>query len=115
MRDLTDLEDEFRGGANAERGKSYSGDPVLPRWRSCLRPIGSHEINQPLTAIAANSHTCLHWLSTGRSRISPKRGQAAQRLAKDARRASDIIARIKALMAKPRSERPRSILLRRFS
>ena len=59
----------------------------------------AHEINQPLTAIAANSDTCLHWLSTEEPDLTKARA-AAQRLAKDARRASEIIARIKALMNK---------------
>jgi C4-dicarboxylate-specific signal transduction histidine kinase len=59
----------------------------------------AHEINQPLTAIAANSDTCLHWLSTEEPDLAKARA-AAQRLAKDARRASEIIARIKALMNK---------------
>ena len=59
----------------------------------------AHEINQPLTAIAANSDTCLHWLSTEEPDLTKAR-TAAQRLANDARRASEIIARIKALMNK---------------
>lgn len=59
----------------------------------------AHEINQPLTAIAANSETCLHWLSTEEPDLTKARA-AAQRLANDARRASAIIARIKALMNK---------------
>ena len=59
----------------------------------------AHEINQPLTAIAANSDTCLHWLSTEEPDLTKARA-AAQRLANDARRASEIIARIKALMNK---------------
>jgi PAS domain S-box-containing protein len=59
----------------------------------------AHEINQPLTAIAANSDTCLHWLSTEEPDLAKARA-AAQRLAKDTRRASEIIARIKALMNK---------------
>jgi PAS domain S-box-containing protein len=59
----------------------------------------AHEINQPLTAVAANSDTCLYWLSTEEPDLAKARA-AAQRLAKDARRASEIIARIKALMNK---------------
>jgi signal transduction histidine kinase len=64
----------------------------------------AHEINQPLTAIAANSDTCLYWLT----RVEPdlaKARAAAQRLAKDARRASEIVARIKSLMNKTPVER----------
>ena len=64
----------------------------------------AHEINQPLTAIAANSDTCLHWLSREEPDLA-KATAAAQRLAKDARRASEIIARIKALMNKAPVER----------
>jgi PAS domain S-box-containing protein len=64
----------------------------------------AHEINQPLTAIAANSDTCLYWLSGEEPNLAKARA-AAQRLAKDARRASEIIARIKALMNKTPVER----------
>jgi PAS domain S-box-containing protein len=64
----------------------------------------AHEINQPLTAIAANSDTCLHWLSRKEPNFAKARA-AAQRLAKDARRASEIIARIMALMNKTPVER----------
>jgi PAS domain S-box-containing protein len=64
----------------------------------------AHEINQPLTAIAANSDTCLYWLSGEEADLAKARA-AAQRLAKDARRASEIIARIKALMNKTPVER----------
>jgi len=64
----------------------------------------AHEINQPLTAIAANSDTCLYWLSREEADLAKARA-AAQRLAKDARRASEIIARIKALMNKTPVER----------
>jgi PAS domain S-box-containing protein len=64
----------------------------------------AHEINQPLTAIAANCDTCLYWLSREEPDLAKARG-AAQRLAKDARRASEIIARIRALMNKAPVER----------
>jgi PAS domain S-box-containing protein len=64
----------------------------------------AHEINQPLTAVAANSDTCLYWLSREEPDLAKARA-AAQRLAKDARRASEIIARIKALMNKTPVER----------
>jgi PAS domain S-box-containing protein len=64
----------------------------------------AHEINQPLMAIAANSDTCLHWLTRDEPDLVKARA-AAQRLAKDARRASEIIARIRALMNKTPVER----------
>jgi PAS domain S-box-containing protein len=64
----------------------------------------AHEINQPLTAMAANSDTCLYWLTREEPNLAKARA-AAQRLAKDARRASEIIARIKALTNKTTVER----------
>jgi PAS domain S-box-containing protein len=64
----------------------------------------AHEINQPLTAVAANSDTCLYWLSREEPDLAKARA-AAHRLAKDARRASEIIAHIKALMNKTPVER----------
>jgi PAS domain S-box-containing protein len=64
----------------------------------------AHEINQPLTAVAANSDTCMYWLSREDPDLAKARA-AAQRLGKDARRASEIIARIKALMNKTPVER----------
>jgi PAS domain S-box-containing protein len=64
----------------------------------------AHEINQPLTAVAANSDTCMYWLSREEPDLAKARA-AAQRLGKDARRASEIIARIKALMNKTPVER----------
>jgi PAS domain S-box-containing protein len=64
----------------------------------------AHEINQPLTAMKANSDTCLYWLTRDEPNLAKARA-AAQRMAKDTRRASDIIARIKALMNKTPVER----------
>jgi PAS domain S-box-containing protein len=64
----------------------------------------AHEINQPLAAIAANADTCLYWLTREEPDLAKARA-AAQRLGKDARRASAIITRIKALMNKTPVER----------
>jgi PAS domain S-box-containing protein len=64
----------------------------------------AHEISQPLAAIAANADTCLYWLTREEPDLAKARG-AAQRLCRDARRASAIITRIKALMNKTPVER----------
>jgi PAS domain S-box-containing protein len=64
----------------------------------------AHEVNQPLTAIAANSDTCLYWLTREEPDLAKARA-AAHRLTKDARRASEIITHIKALMNKTPVER----------
>ena len=64
----------------------------------------AHEINQPLCAIVANSDTCLHWLRIATPDIAKARA-AAQRLANDARRVSEIITHIRMLTDKTTFER----------
>jgi PAS domain S-box-containing protein len=64
----------------------------------------AHEINQPLTAIVANSDTCLHWLGINQPDLGKARA-AAERMARDARHASNIIAHIRSLMNRTVSER----------
>jgi PAS domain S-box-containing protein len=56
----------------------------------------AHEVNQPLTAVAANAQACLGWLS-GRPPDLAKASEAATRIARDARDAGEIIRRIRAL------------------
>jgi signal transduction histidine kinase len=63
----------------------------------------AHEIQQPLSAIISNSDTCLHWLTTSGPDLEKARA-TAQRITRDARRASDIIGRIRSLMNKTVSE-----------
>jgi signal transduction histidine kinase len=64
----------------------------------------AHEINQPLSAIVANSATCLHWLGINKPDLGKARA-AAERMSRDARHASDIVAHIRSLMNKTVSER----------
>jgi PAS domain S-box-containing protein len=57
----------------------------------------AHEVNQPLTGIIANAHAALRWLS----REPPALQEALdsiQRLARDGRRAGDVITRLKTLI-----------------
>ncbi len=64
----------------------------------------AHEINQPLAAMVVNSDTCLRWLTADKPNLE-KASAAARRLTHDARRASDIIAHVRALMDKSVAER----------
>jgi signal transduction histidine kinase len=61
----------------------------------------AHEINQPLTATAANSQTALRWLAMK----PPNLGEAkrtVQRALADANRAGEVIKRMRALLTKAR-------------
>ena len=54
----------------------------------------AHEVNQPLAAIVANGHACLRWLDAEPADDGEARS-AAQRIIRDANRASQVIARIR--------------------
>ncbi|KUM33995.1 sensor histidine kinase [Pseudomonas sp. EpS/L25] len=57
----------------------------------------AHEVNQPLTAIAASGNACQRWLSNEPPQVE-RAVQAAQRVIDDAHRASAVIARVRGLV-----------------
>jgi PAS domain S-box-containing protein len=57
----------------------------------------AHEVNQPLAALVANAGAALRWLAGDPPRIDQAH-QALTRIARDANRASNVIARIRALV-----------------
>jgi PAS domain S-box-containing protein len=58
----------------------------------------AHEVNQPLTAARTNAETGLRWLDRAEPNV-PKARELMQHILDDARRASDIVARIRAMAA----------------
>jgi PAS domain S-box-containing protein len=54
----------------------------------------AHEVNQPLAAISANANACLRWL-TGEHRDEREAAAAAERIVRDAERASEVIGGIR--------------------
>ena len=64
----------------------------------------AHEINQPLTAIVTNGETSLRWLA--RADPNPERvAQLTSRIVSSARRAGEIIHRIRGMAAKNEPEK----------
>lgn len=59
----------------------------------------AHEVNQPLAAIVTNGNACLRWLGGATPNLDEAR-QAVQRIIKDSYRASEVIARVRALVKK---------------
>jgi two-component system sensor kinase FixL len=59
----------------------------------------AHEVNQPIAAAVTNAGTCLHWLAAQPPEMEKAR-QALDRIVRDAKRASEVIARIRALVKK---------------
>ena len=66
----------------------------------------AHEINQPLAAVVTHANACVRWLAPERMDLEEAR-LAAQRIARDGNRAAEVIARIRALLAKGRPESQR--------
>lgn len=59
----------------------------------------AHEINQPLTAVVTNGSACLRWLAAEPPNVAEAREAAAETI-REANRASEVIARIRALLNK---------------
>ncbi|HEX9606957.1 MAG TPA: ATP-binding protein, partial [Gemmatimonadaceae bacterium] len=59
----------------------------------------AHEVNQPLSGIVTNASTCLRMLAAEPPNVDGAR-ETARRTIRDANRASDVIARLRALFAK---------------
>src|SRR5262245_49858755 len=64
----------------------------------------AHEINQPLAAIVTNAQVCLCWLTGDVPNLEEVR-ETAELIARDGKRASDVISRIRALVRKTGSEK----------
>ena len=64
----------------------------------------AHEVNQPLTALIANAGAGLRWLAGAKPRLGHAR-RALTRIARDGNRASEVIARIRALVRRADTER----------
>jgi PAS domain S-box-containing protein len=66
----------------------------------------AHEVNQPPAGIVANGSACIRWLAGARPDLDEAR-EAAQRIVRDAKRAAEVIARIRALTRKAALEMAR--------
>ena len=66
----------------------------------------AHEINQPLAALVTNANACLRWLAAKTPNLDEAR-TTAQRIMRDGKRASEVIARVRALLAQGQPIRQR--------
>jgi len=64
----------------------------------------AHEVNQPLAGIVTNASACLRWLAGDTPNLEEAR-EAARRIIRDGNRASEVIARIRALARKVDTEK----------
>jgi PAS domain S-box-containing protein len=64
----------------------------------------AHEVNQPLSAIVANGHACLRWLSADPPNLG-KAHEAGERIIRDGQDAAEIVRRVRALFKRTPSEK----------
>jgi PAS domain S-box-containing protein len=64
----------------------------------------AHEINQPLAAVVTNGNACMRWLARSQPDLEEAK-EAAQRIIRDGKRASEVIARIRALLKRTATNR----------
>ncbi len=69
----------------------------------------AHEVNQPLAAIVTNGEASLRWLDRAEPDVDEAR-QLAKRMVADARRAADVITRIRGLATRQSAGRERLFL-----
>jgi PAS domain S-box-containing protein len=98
----TDIEDRKRAEKAEETlGEVRSELAHLTRVASlgALTASIAHEVNQPLSGIITNAHTCLRMLATESPNIDGAR-ETARRTIRDGNRASDVVTRLRAMFAK---------------
>jgi two-component system sensor kinase FixL len=66
----------------------------------------AHEINQPLAAVVTNGSACMRWLTRSQPDLEEAK-DAVQRIIRDGKRASEIIARIRAFLKRTAANRVR--------
>jgi C4-dicarboxylate-specific signal transduction histidine kinase len=64
----------------------------------------AHEVDQPLSGVVINANACLRFMARASPNLDEVRG-GLQAIARDGRRASDVIARIRALARRTASEK----------
>jgi PAS domain S-box-containing protein len=64
----------------------------------------AHEVNQPLSAVVANGHACLRWLSADPPNLA-KAHEAAARIVRDGKDAGEIVRRVRALFKRTAGEK----------
>jgi PAS domain S-box-containing protein len=92
----TDIDDRKRAEGALDRARSELAHVTRVTTLNALTASIAHEVNQPLTGIVSNAGATLRFLSGDAPNLEEAR-EAVHDIARDAKRAGEIIARIRAL------------------
>jgi PAS domain S-box-containing protein len=95
----TDIDDQKRAEYAVNELRSELAHMARVTSLGALTASIAHEVNQPLAGIVTNASTCLRALSADLPNIDYAR-EAARRAIRDGNRASEVIARLRALFTK---------------
>lgn len=95
----TEIEDRRRAEALLAKVRSELTHVARVAAVGALAGSIAHEVNQPLSGIVTNASTCLRMLASAPPNVDGAR-ETARRTIRDANRAADVIARLRALFAK---------------
>ena len=99
--DVTDQRQQERSLKSTTTGRARASHAATAEQ---LMGAIAHEVNQPLTALITNAGAALRWLAGFRPRLDKAR-QALLQIVDDGNRASNVIARIRALLGRAEVER----------
>jgi PAS domain S-box-containing protein len=96
---LIDIDERKRAEEALNKARTELAHVSRATTLSALTASIAHEVNQPLSGIMTNASTCLRMLDGTPPNIDGAR-ETARRTIRDANRASDVIARLRALFTK---------------
>jgi PAS domain S-box-containing protein len=99
---LRDATERKRTEEALDKARAQLADVARITSLGVLTASMAHEINQPLSGIITNANTCLRMLAADPPNVEGARG-TAQRTIRDGNRASEVIARLRALFTKKKS------------
>ena len=95
----TDIEDRKRSEEALRQAQADLAHVTRITTMGELASSIAHEVNQPISGVVLNANTCLRWLDGDSPNLNEAR-EAARRIVRDGKRASEMINAIRALVRK---------------
>src|SRR5262249_51188684 len=96
---LQDVTESRRAEEALDKARSELAHVARITTLNALTASIAHEVNQPLSGIVTNASTCRRMLDADPLNVDGAR-ETARRIIRDANRASDVIARLRAMFTK---------------